>query len=80
MWLTVKSKTWVLARGLSLPKPNYFILGRESPVDEPLAADNVADDDEEDDPDLAEAIRLSQLETMNIEDERRREKEELEEV
>ena len=40
----------------------------------------VADDDEEDDPDLAEAIRLSQLDTMNIEDERRREKEELEEV
>ena len=37
-------------------------------------------DAEEDDPDLAEAIRLSQLDTMNIEDERRREKEELEEV
>ena len=62
------------------------ISGRETPADdEPMtSAANVGDnddDDGDDDADLAEAIRLSQLDSMTEEeDRRRRENEELEQV
>ena len=61
------------------------VSGRESPVDEPMASaanvDDNADDGDDDDADLAEAIRLSQLDSLTEEESRRRrEEEELEQV